>query len=58
MAESEITPEVAEKLGMVMSEEIQKRLFFRKCLPVQTRVLIDMGLIKDPFDSLEEDDCT
>jgi hypothetical protein len=49
----EITPEFAEKLGKAMSEEIQKRLFLWHSLPVQTRVLIEMGLIKNPLDDLD-----
>jgi len=46
-----ITPEIARKLGEAMSEEIRKRLFLWHSLPVQTRVLIEMGLIKNPLDS-------
>lgn len=50
----EITPEIARKLGEVMSEKIRKRLFLWHSLPVQTRVLIEMGLIKNPLDDLDE----
>jgi len=46
----EITPEFAIKLGEAMSEEIRKRKFFWHSLPIGTRVLIEMGLIKNPLD--------